>query len=114
TMSLLPADAAEADAPAFTSSARPAAPTRWGLLAQLEKTAIGTRASDGSVTVRRAETPGCLLFGPYWHFPAGFYRLDFRCAASRPRLLEQPVLGVEVIVLGRFQRAWRDFPAAAW
>jgi hypothetical protein len=111
-MSLLSADAAEADAPPFVGSVRPAAPMRWELFAQLEKTIIGTRESDGSTTVRRGETPGCLLFGPYWHFPAGFYRLDFRCAASRPRLSEQPVLGVEVIVLGRFQRAWRDFTAA--
>jgi hypothetical protein len=111
-MSFVPADAAEADAPPFVGSVRSAAPTRWELLAQLEKTAIGTRAGDGSTTVRRGETPGCLLFGPYWHFPAGFYRLDFRCTASRTRLSEQPVLGVEVIVLGRFQRAWRDFTAA--
>jgi hypothetical protein len=111
-MSLLSTDAAEADAPPSVGPTRPETPTRWELLGQLEKTAIGTRSSDGSATVRRGEMSGCLLFGPYWHFPTGVYRLDFRCAARRPLLLDQPVVGVEVIVLGRFQRAWRDFTAA--
>src|SRR5438445_2367592 len=112
TMSLLSADTAEADAPPSVDPTLSGAPTRFELLGQLEKTAIGTRSSDGSITVRRGEMGGCLLFGPYWHFPAGVYRLDFRCAARRPFLLQQPVLGVEVIVLGRFQLAWRDFTAA--
>jgi hypothetical protein len=64
TMSFRSADAAEADAPPSVGPARPETPTRWELLGQLEKTAIGTRASDGSTTVRRAEMAGCLLFGP--------------------------------------------------
>jgi hypothetical protein len=112
TMSLLSADAAEAVTAPSVDPTRPEAATRWELLGQLEKTALGTRLSDGSATVRRGEMGGCLLFGPYWHFPAGRYRLEFRCSARRPVLLDQPVLGVEVIVLGRFQQAWRDFTAA--
>src|SRR5438445_11788500 len=93
TMSLLSADAAEADGPPAVGPTLSGAPTRWALLGQLEKTAIGTRSSDGSTTVRRSEMAGCLLFGPYWHFPAGVYRLEFRCAVRRPFLSQQPVLG---------------------
>ena len=93
-MSLLSADAAEANAPPSVGPTPSQAPTRWELLAQLEKTAIGTRSRDGSATVRRGEMAGCLLFGPYWHFSVGVYRLDFRCAARRPLLLQQPVAAI--------------------
>ncbi|HJU17020.1 MAG TPA: WcbI family polysaccharide biosynthesis putative acetyltransferase [Stellaceae bacterium] len=82
-----------------------------GLLSFLEKGAIGRRHGD-RVSVRRSERIGCLLYGPYWRLPAGCYRLRFHCEAGEPRSAADPVLGVDVIALGRFQQAWRDFTAA--
>jgi Polysaccharide biosynthesis enzyme WcbI len=84
----------------------------WSLLARLDNTAIGARLADGSTRVRRGAPAGCILYGPYLHLPPGAYRLSFRCDAGRARMAAQPVLGVEVIVLSRFRRAWRDFTAA--
>jgi hypothetical protein len=86
--------------------------SHWGLLGHLESAAIGERASDGSIRVRRGERAGCILFGPYLHLPEGRYRLSFRCRSRAPRLVAQPVLGVEIIVTSRFQQQWRDFTAA--
>jgi len=86
--------------------------SRWVLLERLESATIGTRAVDGSIAVRRGESAGCFLYGPYLHLPTGCYRLTFRCRSGVPRLTAQPVLGVEVIVLSRFQEDWRDFTAA--
>ena len=86
--------------------------SHWRLLGHLESAAIGRRASDGSIAVRRGERAGCILFGPYLHLPEGRYRLSFRCRSAAPRLAGQPVLGVEIIVLSRFQQQWRDFTAA--
>jgi hypothetical protein len=83
----------------------------WRVLGRLEKTAIGIRGADGVTTVRHSERPGCLLSGPYWQLPAGAYRLDFRCRSGKPRLANQPVLGVEVIAMNRFQLAWLDLTA---
>src|SRR3954468_4958736 len=83
----------------------------WSLLNQLENTGIGARLSDGSPQVRRREPGGCILYGPYLHLPAGFYRLTFRCQLGAPRMNAQPVLGVEAIVLSRFQQGWADFTA---
>ena len=94
------------------STAGEAAPRPWSLLARLENTATGMRQADGSTRVRRNEAGGCVLYGPYLHLPAGRYRLSFRCQAGGARMAAQPVLGVEVIVLSRFQQAWRDFTAA--
>src|SRR5947208_1135065 len=88
------------------------APARWPLLTRLESTAIGTRLADGTTRVRRSEPAGCILYGPYLHLPEGTYRLSFRCEAGSPRMAGQPVLGVEIIVLCRFQRGWRDFTSA--
>jgi hypothetical protein len=85
---------------------------RWRLLGQLEIAAIGQRASNGSIAVRRGEPAGCILYGPYLHLPEGHYRLSFRCRSGAPRLRAQPVLGVEIIVLSRFQQEWRDFTAS--
>ena len=85
---------------------------RWDLIPRLEKTTIGTRLPSGAVTVRRSEQSGCLLYGPYLHLPVGRYRLGFRCRPGAARLTAQPVLGVEIIVLSRFQVTWRDFTAA--
>ena len=87
-----------------------AGPLRVGqdLLDRLEKSAIA-EYRQGRVTVRRKRAAGCFLYGPYWQLPAGHYRLRFRCAARRPRLPGEPVLGVEVLALGRFQQAWQDF-----
>jgi hypothetical protein len=90
---------------------RPAAgPLRVGqdVLDRLEKSAIAAYR-EGRVTVRRKRAAGCFLYGPYWQLPAGRYRLRFRGAARRPRLPDEPVLGVEVLALGRFQQAWQDF-----
>jgi Polysaccharide biosynthesis enzyme WcbI len=86
--------------------------SRWQLLGHLESAAIGRRAPDGTIAVRRGEPSGCVLYGPYLHLPEGRYRLSFRCRCEAPRLTAQPVLGVEIIVLSRFQQAWRDFAAA--
>lgn len=82
------------------------------LLGRLENGAVGVRASDGSLAVRRDEPAGCVLYGPYLHLPAGRYRLSFRCRVDTPRFSAQPVLGVDIIVLSRFQLVWRDFTAA--
>ena len=84
----------------------------WHVLARLEKTAIGTCGADGVTSVRRREPAGCLLFGPYWQLRAGPYRLSFRCRPGKPRLPNEPVLGVEVIAMNRVQLAWRDLTAA--
>jgi hypothetical protein len=85
---------------------------RRNLLGDLESAAIGMRAPDGAIAVRRREPAGCLLHGPYLHLPQGCYRLGFRCRSGAPRMAAQPVLGVEIIVLARFQVEWRDFTAA--
>jgi len=82
------------------------------LLGLLESAAIGRRAADGAMAVGRGEAAGCFLYGPYLHLPEGCYRLLFRCRSGAPRWAAQPVLGVEIIVLSRFQREWRDFTAA--
>ncbi|HEX6443064.1 MAG TPA: WcbI family polysaccharide biosynthesis putative acetyltransferase [Stellaceae bacterium] len=84
---------------------------RWSLLDRLESTAIGRRLADGSVRVRRRERAGSILYGPYLHLPAGWYRLRFDCRTRAPRMTHQPVLGVEAIVLSRFQQGWADFTA---
>ena len=86
--------------------------SRWRLLDRLESATIGTRLPDGSLAVRRGEPAGCVLYGPYLHLPEGPYRLSFHCRSGAPRLTAQPVLGVEIIVLSRFQVEWRDFTAA--
>ncbi|MGD9616076.1 MAG: WcbI family polysaccharide biosynthesis putative acetyltransferase [Alphaproteobacteria bacterium] len=82
------------------------------ILLRLEKGAIGTRRPDGTVAIRRSEPAGCLLYGPYLHLPQGRYRLRFRAGCFRPRMTAHPVLGVEIIVLSRFQQQWKDFTAA--
>jgi hypothetical protein len=84
----------------------------WSLLNQLQHATVGRRESDGRFQVARSDTAGCVLYGPYWHFKTGRYRLTVDARAGVPTLSEQPVVGVEIIVLGRFQRAWRDFTAA--
>jgi hypothetical protein len=81
------------------------------LLDRLELGPIGTRAPAGSVVVRRREAAGCFLYGPYLHLPEGRYRLGFRCRRGAARRAAQPLLGVEIIVLSRFQQGWRDFTA---
>src|ERR1051326_2148453 len=88
------------------------AQARWPLLSRLESTAIGRRLSDGATRVRRSEPAGGILYGPCLHLPEGSYRLSFRCEAGSPRMAGQPVLGVEIIVLSRFQRGWGDFTSA--
>jgi hypothetical protein len=87
------------------------APRRWHVLGRLEKTAIGTQGADGITTVRRRDPAGCLLYGPYWQMRAGRYRLSFDCRPGKPRLPDEPVLGVEVIAMNRVQVAWRDLTA---
>lgn len=89
-----------------------APPRQWNVLSRLEKGASGRRLPDGPLRVARSEPAGCVLYGPYMHLPEGRYRLAFRCECRSPRWSGQPVLGVEVIVLSRFQRVWRDFTAA--
>ena len=70
-----------------------------------DRNAAGERLGD----LGRSEPAGCLLYGPYLHLPQGRYRLSFRCRHGRPRMSSHPVLGVEIIVLSRFQQQWRDF-----
>src|SRR5689334_25374282 len=103
---------AVADPPVGASVSVEAAPRKWRVLDRLEKTAIGVRHAGGVTNVRRKEPAGCLLFGPYWQLPSGFYRLRFRCQSGKPRLPSEPVLGVEVIAMNRVQLAWRDLTAA--
>ena len=88
-----------------------AVPDRWDVLSRLERTSVGTRGPDGAISLRRTETAGCFLYGPYLHLPRGQYRLTFRCRCGAPQLSAQPVLGIEIIVLARFQQLWRDFTA---
>ncbi len=88
------------------------APRHWDVLARLERGSIGTRLPDGAVSVRRSEPPGCILYGPYLHLPKGHYRLAFRSRCGRPSMAAQPVLGIDIVVLSRFQQQWRDFTAA--
>lgn len=85
---------------------------RRELLGELESAALGRRAADGAIAVGRGEPAGCVLYGPYVHLPQGRYRLHFACRVGRPRLLAQPLLGVEIIVLSRLLLGWRDFTAA--
>jgi hypothetical protein len=82
------------------------------ILRRLETGAGGTRRPDGSVMVPRSAAAGCFLYGPYLHLRRGRYRLTFRCRVMRARLTGQPVLGVEIIVLSRFQQQWKDFTAS--
>lgn len=82
------------------------------VLSLLENAGIGRRAPDGAITVRRGEPAGCVLYGPYLHLPQGRYRLSFRCRTAMPRFTAQPLIGVDIIVLNRFQLVWRDFTAA--
>jgi hypothetical protein len=82
------------------------------VLGLLESARIGRRAPDGTITVRRGEPAGCVLYGPYLYLPQGRYRLRFRCRVATPRFTAQPALGVDVVVLNRFQVLWRDFTAA--
>ena len=82
------------------------------VLHRLDKTAIGQRQADGTVSIGRTEPPDCVLFGPFWRLLAGRYELSFRCTAERPRFADMPVLGVEVVAFGLDQRAWADFNAA--
>jgi hypothetical protein len=83
----------------------------WDLLARLDLGPSGRRRPDGTVALRRSLPAGCFLYGPYLHLPKGWYRLGFDCRVGRPRRAGQPVLGVEIIVLARFQLEWRDFTA---
>jgi len=99
-------------APAASEPSRDdGAADRWSLLSRLEQTSIATRAEDGAVLVRRAQPAGCILYGPYWHLATGRYRLSFECRAGTAPPTAQPVLGVEIIVLSRFQIGWRDVTA---
>jgi len=101
---------AETTVGAIVSEEEP--PPQWQVLGRFEKTAIGTRGAGGVTSVRRREPAGCLLYGPYWQLRAGLYRLSFRCRPGKPRLPDEPVLGVEVIAMNRVQLAWRDLTAA--
>ena len=95
----------------FTLPLPRSADLQWQLLDRLDSTAIGRRAADGAIDLRRGDPSGCFLYGPYLHLAAGAYRLGFQCRCGRPAMTSQPLLGVEVIVLGRFQQEWRDFTA---
>jgi hypothetical protein len=81
------------------------APREWRLLGRLAKGRIGARRADG-VTVRHSDPAGCFLYGgrPRLRLPRGRYRLSFCCRAEPPRLVSQPVLGVEVIARSRSLR----------
>ena len=83
--------------------------SHWDILRRLEKGAAGTRQPDDSVSLDRSDPAGCFLYGPYLHLPRGRYRLTFRVRCGPPRMRSHPVLGVEIIVLSRFQQQWRDF-----
>src|SRR5581483_11490554 len=91
---------------------RDGAARRWQLLPRLERSAIVTRRADGAATVARGAPAGCFLYGPYWHLQTGTYRLHVAARATAPHHAAQPALGIEILVLSRFQLAWRDFTAA--
>jgi hypothetical protein len=96
----------------------PAPPREWRLLGRLLKGTIGARGAD-CVTVRQAESAGCLLYGgrPNLQLPEGRYRLSLCCRAGVPRDASEPVLGVEVIArtrsLGARFRGWRSLLKSA-
>jgi Polysaccharide biosynthesis enzyme WcbI len=73
-------------------------PREWRLLGRLSKGRIGARKAD-CMTVRHSDPAGCFLSGgrPRLRLPTGRYRLRFCCRAGQPRMVSQPVLGVEVI-----------------
>jgi hypothetical protein len=85
---------------------------RRDVLSLLENAGIGRRTPDGTITVHRGEPAGCVLYGPYLHLPQGRYRLSFRCRIAAPRFPVHPLIGVDIVVLNRFQLVWRDFTAA--
>jgi hypothetical protein len=98
--------------PAEAEAAPAESPKHWNVLSRLEKTSVGTCAANDSIRVRRQDPAGCFLYGPYLHLPQGRYRLTFHCRCGAPRASAQPALGIEIIVLARFQQLWRDFTAA--
>ena len=81
------------------------APREWRLLGRLAKGRIADRKAH-CVTVRHSDPAGCFLYGgrPRLRLPKGRYRLSFCCRAEAPRLVSQPVLGVEVIAMSRSLR----------
>src|SRR5580692_2386817 len=83
----------------------------WSLFNRLERTTLGARDADGAIRVLRSTTGGCVLYGPYYHFEMDRYRLSIHARAGSSSLSDQPVLGIEIIILSRFQRAWRDYTA---
>ncbi|MBV9824303.1 MAG: hypothetical protein JO001_01275 [Alphaproteobacteria bacterium] len=87
-------------------------PSSTALLPKLESGARGKRGTGGAIALRRQEPAGCFLYGPYLHLRQGSYRMTIRCSSRRARMLDQPVLGVEVIILSRFQLQWCDFTQA--
>src|SRR3954464_13684323 len=108
----------EAGAPPGESGANQGPPgailgeLRRDILRRLEKGAVGTRRPNGSVTVRRSEPAGCVLYRPYLHLPQGRHRLTFSCRAGAPHMSVPPLLGLAILVLSRFQQQWRDFTIA--
>src|SRR5207248_3743476 len=78
---------------------------QWRLLGRLSKGRIGVRQADG-VAVRHSDPAGRFLHGsrPRLRLPRGRYRLSFCCQAGQPRIVSQPVLGVEVIARNRSVR----------
>jgi hypothetical protein len=82
----------------LTAAEAAPAPREWRLLGRLAKGRIGVRQVNG-VTVRHSDPAGPFLYGgrPRLRLPSGRYRLSFCCRAGPPRMVSQPVLGVEVI-----------------
>jgi Polysaccharide biosynthesis enzyme WcbI len=77
----------------------------WRLLGRISKARIGIREADRA-TVRHSDPAGRFLYGnrPRLRLPRGRYRLSFCCRAGQPRMVSQPVLGVEVIARNRTLR----------
>jgi hypothetical protein len=88
-----------------TEAAAAPSPREWRLLGRLAKGKIAAREAD-CVTVRHSDPAGCFLYGgrPRLRLPTGRYRLSFCCRAGPPRMVSQPVLGVEVIARNRLLR----------
>ncbi len=103
----------------------------WRMLGRLQKSWLGKRRADGTITTNRREPPGYILYGgwPYLRLPGGHYRLSVDCEAATPRFASHPVFGLEILGRSRWRsrsvpqwlmclpatggilHAWRDFTA---
>jgi hypothetical protein len=79
------------------------------LPASIKAASGGRRNRDGSITIRRWDSPQIVLYGPYWKLDAGTYRLELCVRSIRVRSDDIAFLGAEVLVQNRIFLAVADF-----